>query len=121
MVSILVADDDVMFRELVRQVLVRRGFHVRCASSGQEALEQALAAPPHLIVLDTTMPDLNGYEVLHRLKTSPALAEIPVVMLSGHTESRAAAVALARGAADYLTKPFVPPELVARINAILGR
>jgi CheY-like chemotaxis protein len=117
---ILVADDDDDVRELVVFRLERAGYHVVTASDGQEAVEVALARPPDVCVIDVMMPRLDGYEVTERLRASPGLAEVPVVLLTASVQEAAVNRGFDAGATDYIKKPFSPQELVDRIAAALN-
>jgi CheY-like chemotaxis protein len=117
---ILVADDDDDVRELVVFRLERAGYHVVTASDGQEAVEVALAQPPDVCVIDVMMPRLDGYEVTERLRASPGLAEVPIVLLTASVQEAAVNRGFDAGASDYIKKPFSPHELVDRIAAALN-
>ena len=119
MSSILVVDDDPLIRTLVEHKLRLRGFEVISAESGEEGLRQATAKRPDLIVLDAMMPELDGLEVLHRLKQDAVTASIPVIMLTARKQERDIVSALSSGARDYLVKPFMPEELIMRIRNLL--
>lgn len=121
MPCILIADDDALFCELVSFKLEAAGHQVEVASDGQAALEAAYSNTPDLIVLDSMMPILTGPEVLRKLKASPETGAIPVIMLTARKGQVDIVEALRAGAADYLTKPFLPDELAARIDLILAR
>lgn len=120
--TILVVEDDPDLTRLLRFRLEREGFQVRHAGDGGQALA-ALDAPPlpGLVILDVMLPVMSGFEVLARMRETPALAELPVVMLTGSSREEDVLRGLEAGATDYLTKPFRPPELVARIKGILAR
>jgi two-component system, OmpR family, alkaline phosphatase synthesis response regulator PhoP len=119
MFSILLVDDDPLIRALVEHKLRLRGFEVTSADSGEEGLRHAFARHPDLIVLDAMMPELDGFEVLHRLKADGATASIPVIMLTARKQERDIVSALSMGARDYLVKPFMPEELIVRIRNLL--
>lgn len=119
MSSILVVDDDPLIRTLVEHKLRLRGFEVVSAESGEEGLRKVAAKRPDLIVLDAMMPELDGFEVLHRLKQDAATAGIPVIMLTARKQERDIVSALSSGARDYLVKPFMPEELIMRIRNLL--
>ncbi len=89
------------------------------ATDGESALEILQQETPHLIVLDIEMPGMDGFEVLRRIKESPATARTPVVFLSAHSEEAVKARALAMGAVDFIAKPFEGAEVLARIAAVL--
>jgi DNA-binding response OmpR family regulator len=114
---ILVADDDDLLGELLRFKLEDAGHRVTIIGDGRTALDAALSGDYHLMVLDAMMPVLSGPEVLRRLAQEGS--RLPVVMLTARKGQNDVLDALSIGARDYLTKPFIPDELVARINAIL--
>lgn len=115
---IFLVDDEQHIIDLVRLYLEREGFQVASAGDGQVALEQLLADPPDLAVLDLMLPGLDGREICRRLR---AASDLPVIMLTARDDDVDKIVGLELGADDYLTKPFNPRELVARIRAILRR
>lgn len=116
--TILVADDEASIRDLARLYLEKEGFRVRTAVNGAEALAQAETDPPALLVLDLMMPEMDGWEVCRRLR---ARSDLPILILTARDQDIDKIVALEMGADDYLTKPFNPRELVARVRAILRR
>jgi DNA-binding response OmpR family regulator len=115
---VLVADDDADIRELVRQLLQRRGYDVVEATDGLEALRQFFAHRPDLVVLDVSMPGLDGWEALGRIRE---LSDVPVVMLTARAAEHDKVRGLRAGADDYVTKPFGAEELLARVEAQLRR
>ena len=117
---ILVADDDTDVRELVVFRLERAGYRVVTAADGQEAVEVALERSPDVCVIDVMMPKLDGYQVTERLRASPGLAEVPIVLLTASVEDAAVNRGFEVGASDYIKKPFGPHELLERIAAALG-
>src|SRR5262245_19282124 len=117
---ILVADDDGDVRELVVFRLERAGYRVVTAADGQEAVEVALERSPDVCVIDVMMPKLDGYQVTERLRASPGLAEVPIVLLTASVEDAAVSRGFEVGASDYIKKPFGPHELLDRIAAALG-
>ncbi len=118
---ILVVDDNEENREMLGRRLVREGYEVRRASGGAEALTALESAPADLVLLDVMMPDINGYEVLKRLKANPRLAGIPVLMISSLEDTESVARCIELGAEDYLPKPFNPVILRARVSACLEK
>jgi DNA-binding response OmpR family regulator len=116
--TILVADDEDSIVQLAKLYLSTEGFRVYTARDGQEALEAARRLKPDLVVLDLMMPRLDGWEVCRRLRKDSA---IPIIMLTARTEDVDKIVGLELGADDYVTKPFNPRELVARVKAVLRR
>jgi DNA-binding response OmpR family regulator len=117
--KILVVDDEPDLLELVSFNLKAEGFEVFTAANGPEALNQARAVLPDLIVLDLMLPDLDGVAVCEILQRLPSTAPIPVVMLTAWSTDLARSVGLQAGAKEYLTKPFSPRELVSRIRSTL--
>jgi len=119
--AILVADDDPQVVELVQAYLEREGFAVVIAADGEAALERAARDRPDLVVLDIMLPKLDGWAVCQRLREDPDTRTIPIVMLTSRAEEMDRVLGLELGADDYVTKPFSPRELVARIKAVLRR
>jgi DNA-binding response OmpR family regulator len=115
---VLVVDDEDKIREIVRSYLEREGFDVAEARDGDGALKAAREWSPDLVVLDVMMPGTDGIEVLRQLRTT---SELPVILLTARTEELDTLVGLSVGADDYVTKPFRPRELVARIKTVLRR
>ena len=118
---VLAADDDQLIRELIQFRLERSGYEVVTAADGDEALRLARERLPDLAVLDVMMPGLNGYEVTRRLRAEEATSGIPVILLTARVQEADVSQGFEAGADDYLTKPFSPQELRARVQAILGR
>jgi two-component system phosphate regulon response regulator PhoB len=119
--KILVVDDEEDILELVRYNLAREGYKIFCASSGEEGLKAAKAENPDLIVLDLMLPGIDGIDVTRRLKGDDAMQKIPIVMLTAKGEESDIVTGLELGADDYITKPFSPRVLVARVKAVLRR
>ncbi|HDP35118.1 MAG TPA: response regulator transcription factor [Candidatus Hydrogenedentes bacterium] len=118
---ILVVEDEEDILELVSYNLNKEGYQVTRAMSGEKALQCVDDDPPHLILLDLMLPELDGLEVCRRLKRDPETAVIPIVMLTAKGEESDIVAGLELGADDYVTKPFSPRVLVARIRAVLRR
>jgi two-component system, cell cycle response regulator len=116
---ILVVDDHPDNVEIINARLSSRGFTVETATNGQEALDQVLANPPHLILLDVMMPLMDGYEVARRIKQDPALPFIPIILVTARDSTADKVEGLDAGADDYLTKPINFPELEARVRSML--
>jgi DNA-binding response OmpR family regulator len=116
--SALVVDDEQHLRELVRGYLEREGFAVHVADNGRTALELARQHEPTVVVLDLMLPEVDGLEVCRRLRT---FSDAYVIMLTARAEEIDRIIGLEVGADDYLTKPFSPRELVARVRAMLRR
>jgi DNA-binding response OmpR family regulator len=118
---ILVVDDIATNRDLLSRRLAQDGHRVSTADGGREALAKLEAQDFDLVLLDLMMPDVNGFEVLGRLKASSRLRDIPVIMISALDEVDSVIRCIEAGAEDYLPKPFNPVLLRARINACLER
>ena len=119
--SILVVDDDRRVVELLAIALGAYGFRVLQAADGEEALQLAQRERPDLVVLDVRLPRKSGYEVCERLRQDPDDPHIPIIMVSAAVETEARLQGLARGADDYVPKPFHLEEVLARIRALLRR
>jgi len=117
---ILVVEDDEAIMELITYNLQRGNFEVAQAESGEDALAQVASDKPDLILLDLMLPEIDGLEVCRRLKDG-ATRDIPVIMVTAKGEEVDVVTGLELGADDYVTKPFRPKELVARVRAILRR
>ncbi len=116
--KILVVDDEVNIIDLARMYLERDGFQVCAASDGAQALEEIKQQKPDLVVLDIMLPEIDGFEVCQRVRKE---SEVPIIMLTARDDDVDKIVGLELGADDYMTKPFNPRELVARVKAILRR
>ncbi len=116
--KVLVIDDDVKTVELVKLYLDRDGYQVLTAHNGLEALRVAREGYPDLIVLDLMLPDIDGLEICRTLRRESA---VPIIMLTARTTDQDKLIGLDLGADDYVTKPFSPKELVARVRAVLRR
>ena len=117
--KILVADDDPVILGLLEVNFEMEGFDVVTAGDGAAALERAQATRPDVIVLDVMMPKMTGHEVAAALRDDPDLASIPIVFVSAKAQGADVARGMELGAADYVTKPFDPIELVERVTAVL--
>jgi DNA-binding response OmpR family regulator len=116
--TILVVDDEVKIIRLARDYLENAGYSVLSSGLGENALAIAHAEQPDLVVLDLGLPDLDGLDVCRRLRTH---SNVPIIMLTARDEESDKLVGLELGADDYITKPFSPKELVARVRAVLRR
>jgi CheY-like chemotaxis protein/phosphoribosyl 1,2-cyclic phosphodiesterase len=114
---ILIVDDDEDLRLLARKALLRAGHRVIEATNGADGLELVAAQCPDLMVLDLSMPDLDGFEVLRRLRASEAGRAIPVIVLTAHGDEESARGSFELGATDFLAKPFTAPQLDARVRS----
>ncbi len=119
--TILVIDDERDLIDLVRYNLEKEGFEVIAATDGQSGLEVASKHAPDLVVLDLMMPGFDGLQVCQRLRADPRTARMPVIMLTAKATEADRIVGLELGADDYITKPFSPREVVARVKAVLRR
>ncbi len=115
---ILVADDDAQIRDIVRIALTQAGLHVAEAGDGRAALERAENLQPDLIILDIGMPEMDGLEVCRAIRKT---SDVPILFLTARADEIDRVVGLELGADDYVSKPFSPRELVARVRAILKR
>jgi DNA-binding response OmpR family regulator len=118
MATILVVDDEPRITQLVRDYLERAGFTVLTAHDGREALMRARTGQPDLVVLDLGLPQLDGLDVTRHLRRD---ADVPIIMLTARDDETDKLIGLELGADDYVTKPFSPRELVARVRAVLRR
>lgn len=118
---ILVAEDDDLIAELIGHKLRSRGGDVTIIADGAEAWERISDEPPHLVILDGMLPSMDGLEVLRRMREEPALGDVPVIMLTARRREQDIVDALQIGASDYLVKPFMPEELMARVERLLPR
>lgn len=118
---ILVVEDEQDILELIRYNLARENYHVFCASSGEDAIKIVVSEPLDLIVLDLMLPGMDGLEVTRRLKHNPKTQNIFIVMLTAKGSEADIVTGLELGADDYITKPFSPRVLLARIKAVIRR
>ncbi len=118
--DILVVDDEASVVEVVALYLRREGFQVRAAHDGREALVAIQSKLPDLVVLDVMLPELDGLEIMRRLRADPT-SDIPVILLTARSQEVDRIYGLELGADDYVTKPFSPAELVSRVKAVLRR
>lgn len=116
--TILVVDDEANIRDLARMYLEKDGYRVDTAVNGEDALAYIKNTPPTLVVLDLMLPQIDGWEVCRRVRAD---SSVPIIMLTARNDDIDKIVGLEMGADDYLTKPFNPRELVARVRAILRR
>ena len=119
--TLLVIEDDPDIVELLRYNLEREGYRVLVATDGERGLAEAVRHPPELILLDLMLPGLDGLEVCRRLRAQDETRGTPVLMLTAKSEETDIVIGLELGADDYLTKPFSPRELLARVRALLRR
>ena len=125
MTRILVADDEAEVRSLIKTALVDQGYQVIEAADGATAYaavaESAVAEKPDLIVLDLMMPQLNGYQVMEKLKENPQTSYIPVVVVTARNQTQDEMKAIRCGAVDFITKPWPPGELEDRVRMALDQ
>jgi len=121
MKRILIIEDDRDIIELVRYNLVNEGFQVSAASDGTAGLASLKKSPPDILLLDLMLPRLSGLEICKEIRRDSALNRLPILMLTARGEEADRVVGLEMGADDYVTKPFSPRELVARVRALLRR
>lgn len=119
--KILIVEDESSVVTLLRYNLEHHGFEVSAVSDGEDALVAVAENPPDLILLDWMLPQLSGIEVCRRLRRRPESKQLPIIMLTARGEEADTIRGLDSGADDYVTKPFSPTELVARVNALLRR
>jgi DNA-binding response OmpR family regulator len=117
--TILICDDDPLLVDLLEYRLTSRGYSVVVAEDGGKALRRLQEMTPDAILLDAMMPVIDGYEVLRQIRENPAWARIPVIMLTARKQEQDIVAALELGANDYLVKPFIPEELVARLARLI--
>jgi DNA-binding response OmpR family regulator len=115
---ILIVDDEADIRLLLTELLERAGYTVDHATDGKTALRNLFANPPALVILDVTMPDMDGYQTLERIRD---LSDVPVLMLTARSQELEKVRGLTAGADDYVAKPFGRQELLARVQALLRR
>jgi len=118
---ILIVEDEEDILELIRYNLTREGYRVSAATSGEDGLRAAMRDKPDLVVLDIMLPGIDGIEVCRRLKADPQTRYIPVVMVTAKGDESDVVTGLELGADDYLTKPFSPKVLIARLRAVIRR
>ena len=119
--TILVVDDELPIIELIQYNLKKEGFTVLTAENGARALELARSENPHLIILDLMLPDMGGFDICRILRNDSSTAHIPIIMATAKTSDSDIVSGLDLGADDYITKPFSPKVLVARVKSVLRR
>ena len=119
--TILVVDDEREIRELLRYNLEREGYRVLTAPDGDQGLARVFSAHPDLVLLDLLLPGLNGLEVLREVRNEPSTRHTPVLLLTARGAEMDKLLGFERGADDYITKPFSPREVIARVEAVLRR
>jgi len=119
--KVLIVEDEQDILQLVKHYLEKEGFRPITAISGLDALKKVKDEKPDLVVLDLMLPEMDGLEVCKRLRSMPSTAMLPILMLTAKAEESDTIVGLELGADDYVTKPFSPKALVARVKALLRR
>jgi len=120
MAKILLVEDNEMNRDMLSRRLARNGFEVVIAVNGQEGVDLAVSEKPDLILMDMSLPILDGWEATRQVKAHPETAKIPVIALTAHAMAQDKADALAAGCDEFDTKPVELPRLMGKINALLG-
>lgn len=118
--SIIIVDDEVMTRQMLRMLLELQGFEVIEAEDGIEALERTFKYRPDIMILDVMMPRMDGLTACRKLRSRPETADMPVIMLSGKTQSNAAKEGLAAGADLYMSKPMKTDQLLSALRELLA-
>lgn len=118
---LLVVEDEQDLRELLSFNFIREGYRVTAVESGEKGLEQAEKEPPDLMLLDLMLPGIDGLDVCRRIRASAAANQVPIIMLTAKGEEADIVAGLELGADDYVTKPFSPRVLIARVKAVLRR
>jgi len=119
--KVVVIEDESDILEVIAYNLRREGYEVVESQSGEDGLEKIEKSAPHLVILDLMLPEIDGIELCRRLKSDPLTAGIPVIMVTARGEESDIVLGLSMGADDYVTKPFSPRELVARVKAVMRR
>jgi two-component system alkaline phosphatase synthesis response regulator PhoP len=119
--KILVVEDEPDIAELVRHYLEKEGFHLSIAKTGLEALNLVRSTHPDLVILDLMLPQMDGFEVCKSLRQKPETALLPIIMLTAKKDESDTVVGLELGADDYVTKPFSPKTLIARVKSLFRR
>ena len=119
--KVLIVEDEPDIAQLVKLYLEKEGFHANIATSGVEALKLIKSDRPDLLILDLMLPEIDGIEVCKKVRTTPDTALLPIIMLTAKAEESDTIIGLELGADDYVTKPFSPKALVARVKALFRR
>ena len=121
MMKILIAEDEDGVAMLAKFKLEKKGYRVIRAVDGEEAIKLVKNEKPDLVLLDVMMKFFNGFEVLDEIKSDPEIKHIPVIMLTSKSDETSVVRGLEKGARDYITKPFSPSELIARVKKVLAK
>ena len=121
MKRLLIIDDEKLYQKMVAHAVQSLGFEIETADNGEAGVTAALRNPPDLITCDVMMPNINGYQVVQRLRRDPRFAHIPILILTAQSELSDKLAAFEAGVDDHMTKPFEPTELVARLTVLLRR
>jgi CheY-like chemotaxis protein len=121
MARILIVEDNEMNRDMLSRRLLRRGYEVSIAVDGEQGLAMARSDPPALVLMDMSLPGLDGWEATRQLKAMPETRSIPVIALTAHAMAGDREKAMAAGCDDFDTKPIELPRLLGKIEALLGR
>ena len=117
--TVLIAEDDLATRALLRAALERAGYLVRDAEDGATALAEIMRQPPDVALLDIGMPEMDGLEVTRRVRSAPETALMPIILVTARGRLEDKVAGLDAGASDFVTKPFEPAELLARVRSNL--
>ena len=117
--TILIADDDAFIRRPLEWMLQQEGFDTATAVDGDDCLEQLGETTPDLLILDVMMPGHDGFDICRRMQADARLREVPIILLSARGRAHDLERGMALGAAEYLTKPYSPTDLLARVRALL--
>jgi two-component system, cell cycle response regulator DivK len=120
MKTALIIEDNDNNLELIRFILLQAGYRVRFAVTGLEGVQQALTIPPDFIVLDIQLPDINGLEVLKRIRANPVGETVPIIAMTSYAMSGDKERLLAAGCTSYIEKPIDPMTVIAQIEAVIG-
>ncbi|MCB0084016.1 MAG: response regulator, partial [Caldilineaceae bacterium] len=115
---ILVVEDEQMIATLINRILSKQGYTIQVTNNGAEALRLIEEFAPHLVVLDISLPGMDGYQICRYLRNNPETASLPIIMVTAMSRPSDQRQGFATGADDYLTKPFAPAELVNRIESL---
>lgn len=118
--KILIIDDEIDVVEMCKDALIDSGYEVLYALNGKDGVKLAMESSPHLVLLDIMLPGMDGWEVIEVLRLNGKTQDIPVVMFTAKKDFKDKILGIQQGAIDYITKPFLPEELISRIKRIIG-